>query len=248
MAFVPSLFNLVGNTEALRICGARRCEARPVRTRVCLEQLISKPMRPNSPSGGNSGGAITDYSKLTDIRPDPVKRKSDDDNDDVPDGDPDVIYYSECSRCHAIYELRPKVLGSEGRKVQCCVCKNQWFQHRDKLNELNKEKQVLEDYPKEKMESFQRDSHGGSNRRERGQVFTAFIGNLGFHTTRDTLAELFKNRNPLRVHIVEKEGKSRGYAFVDFGSRDELDSAVKEMNGIQLDGRELTVKEGRNSS
>lgn len=50
-----------------------------------------------------------------------------------------------------------------------------------------------------------------------------------------------------RVHLVEKEGRSKGFAFVDFKTRGDLDKAVSELNGIDFCGRPLTVKEGRNS-
>jgi len=82
-----------------------------------------------------------------------------------------------------------KVLGLDGSKVQCSVCKNQWYQRRDKLMELDPAVDELEDFPESERERFKRSSpsRGGYNGggRPSGQFYTAFVGNLSFNTTRE---------------------------------------------------------------
>jgi RNA recognition motif-containing protein len=46
--------------------------------------------------------------------------------------------------------------------------------------------------------------------------------------------------------ICDREGgRSRGFGFVEFGSADDADRAVEELNGLDIQGRKLLVKEAR---
>lgn len=40
-------------------------------------------------------------------------------------------------------------------------------------------------------------------------------------------------------------GRPRGFAFVTMGTADEAKAAVEKMNGVDLDGRQLTVNEAK---
>uniref|UniRef100_A0A7S3EQA3 RRM domain-containing protein n=1 Tax=Rhodosorus marinus TaxID=101924 RepID=A0A7S3EQA3_9RHOD len=145
-----------------------------------------------------------------------------------------------------------KVLGLDGSKVQCSVCKNQWYQRRDKLMELDPAVDELEDFPESERERFKRSSpsRGGYNGggRPSGQFYTAFVGNLSFNTTREELYDLVKDRDVVRCHVVEKDGRSKGFAFIDFRTKEQLNKAMDELDGYELGGRQIIFKEGRNSS
>lgn len=101
------------------------------------------------------------------------------------------------SRKPPSYYFAPQLLGAEGRRVSCSVCKNTWFQRLDRLSELNVEKQTLEDYPAEKIASFQTtgnrpsygNSGGGRNQHRVGSNYTAFVGNLTFSTTKEDVSK-----------------------------------------------------------
>uniref|UniRef100_A0A7S3AAQ8 RRM domain-containing protein n=1 Tax=Rhodosorus marinus TaxID=101924 RepID=A0A7S3AAQ8_9RHOD len=252
MAFVSTLNLFLRREGAISVCDFGRRSLPNKRTQVRAEQLVSKPMRPNSPAPDSSSSElIEDYAGLTDIRPEPVLENPAEEVD-VPDGDPDVVYYSQCSKCKAVYELRPKVLGLDGSKVQCSVCKNQWYQRRDKLMELDPAVDELEDFPESERERFKRSSpsRGGYNGggRPSGQFYTAFVGNLSFNTTREELYDLVKDRDVVRCHVVEKDGRSKGFAFIDFRTKEQLNKAMDELDGYELGGRQIIFKEGRNSS
>eukprot|EP00189_Rhodosorus_marinus_P008169 CAMPEP_0184754944 /NCGR_PEP_ID=MMETSP0315-20130426/44891_1 /TAXON_ID=101924 /ORGANISM="Rhodosorus marinus, Strain UTEX LB 2760" /LENGTH=251 /DNA_ID=CAMNT_0027234395 /DNA_START=545 /DNA_END=1300 /DNA_ORIENTATION=- len=251
MAFVNTLNLVLRREGAILACNFGRPSLPKKRTQVRVEQLVSKPVRPSSPAPDSSSSDVTkDHSELKDVRPaEPVVPKSPV-QEEVPDGDPNVVYYSQCSKCGAVYELRPKVLGLEGSKVQCSVCKNQWYQRRDKLMELDPAVEELEDFPESEREKFKRSSphRGGYNGRHGGQFYTAFVGNLSFSTTRDELYDLVKDRDVVRCHVVEKDGRSKGFAFVDFRTKEQLTKAMDELDGQELGGRQIIVKEGRNSS
>jgi hypothetical protein len=79
-----------------------------------------------------------------------------------------------------------------------------------------------------------------------------YIGNLSFKTTEDTLRALLSEdgRQVKSVQIVtdRETGRPRGFAFVDMGSDQDAQSAISALEGVELDGRNLTVNEARERS
>ncbi len=74
-----------------------------------------------------------------------------------------------------------------------------------------------------------------------------YIGNLSWDTTEDTLmAALTENgRTVKEVHIVTDRdtGRPRGFAFAEFNNQADAQSAIADLNGKDLDGRQLRVNE-----
>ena len=73
-----------------------------------------------------------------------------------------------------------------------------------------------------------------------------YVGNLAFQTTEDVIQEAFSQvGNVVEVKLVldRETGRSRGFAFVSMGSDEEAQKAIAEMNGRNLDGRDLRVNE-----
>ncbi len=71
-----------------------------------------------------------------------------------------------------------------------------------------------------------------------------FVGNLSFGTTQDQLSTLLSEAGRVvRVHIgTDREtGRSRGFAFAEFGSDSEASDAIRRFDGYELDGRRLRV-------
>jgi len=72
-----------------------------------------------------------------------------------------------------------------------------------------------------------------------------YIGNLNWNTTEDTLqAVLSENgRNVKDLHMVldRETGRPRGFAFAEFETEAEAQAAIEEMDGMNLEGRELRV-------
>ena len=49
--------------------------------------------------------------------------------------------------------------------------------------------------------------------------------------------------------ITDREtGRPRGFGFVEMGSSEDADNAIRELNGYEMDGRQLTVNEARERS
>lgn len=76
-----------------------------------------------------------------------------------------------------------------------------------------------------------------------------YVGNMSFNTNEDSLRALSagEGRNVSKVSIVKdrETGQPRGFAFVDFASERDAHAAISAMNGVELDGRALTVNEAR---
>ena len=75
-----------------------------------------------------------------------------------------------------------------------------------------------------------------------------FVGNLSFDVTEDDLRELFSAVGaPLQVRLTKdrETGKSRGFAFVDFGDRALGEEAIRRFDQHMFKGRALGVNEAR---
>jgi RNA recognition motif-containing protein len=74
-----------------------------------------------------------------------------------------------------------------------------------------------------------------------------FIGNLSFNVADAGLSELFASLNiPIQSVKVMRDlntGRSRGFAFVELAPEADMESAISQLNGKDLDGRPLTVSE-----
>lgn len=71
-----------------------------------------------------------------------------------------------------------------------------------------------------------------------------FVGNLNFRTTEQQLADILAGAgNITHIHMgTDREtGRSRGFAFVEFGSESEAAEAIKKFDGFEIDGRKLRV-------
>ena len=73
-----------------------------------------------------------------------------------------------------------------------------------------------------------------------------FVGNLSFKTTERELEEAFGRFGSVtdsKVMTDRMTGRSRGFAFVTMGTKEEGDAAIKGLDGQALDGRPLRVNE-----
>src|SRR5688572_13174304 len=75
-----------------------------------------------------------------------------------------------------------------------------------------------------------------------------YVGNLSFHTTTQDLEEIFGKVGTVQsTNIIEdrETGRSRGFAFVEMSSAEEAQLAISELNGKEVDGRELKINEAK---
>ena len=76
-----------------------------------------------------------------------------------------------------------------------------------------------------------------------------YVGNLPFTADEDQIRDLFgqNGRTVSEVKLVtdRETGRPRGFGFVEMGSSEEADSAIRALNGHNFGGRPLTVNEAR---
>ncbi|NVB41280.1 RNA-binding protein [Pseudenhygromyxa sp. WMMC2535] len=75
-----------------------------------------------------------------------------------------------------------------------------------------------------------------------------FVGSLSWGTDDQALRAAFEQFGPVEEAKVINDrdtGRSRGFGFVTFANEDDAQTAMKEMNGAELDGRTLNVNEAQ---
>jgi RNA recognition motif-containing protein len=75
-----------------------------------------------------------------------------------------------------------------------------------------------------------------------------YVGNLDFKVNEKDLEELFEKYGTVSSSkiITDKfSGKSKGFGFVIMENQDEATSAIKELNGVALETREMIVNEAK---
>lgn len=75
-----------------------------------------------------------------------------------------------------------------------------------------------------------------------------FVGSLAYATTDDTLQAFFEQIGEVERASVAKDrdtNRSRGFGFVTFVDEANNQKAIDQLNGKELDGREITVNLAR---
>jgi RNA recognition motif-containing protein len=74
-----------------------------------------------------------------------------------------------------------------------------------------------------------------------------YIGNLSYDTDKESLRNAFAadGREVTDVHVAmdRDTGRSRGFGFVTFATPDQAKAAITAMDGANLDGRAIRVRE-----
>lgn len=76
-------------------------------------------------------------------------------------------------------------------------------------------------------------------------AYKCFVGNVSFNATESQLFGLFSQAGRVtsaKIVMDRETGRSRGFAFVEMSSQDEVETAIADLNGVQLDGRAIEVK------
>jgi RNA recognition motif-containing protein len=76
-----------------------------------------------------------------------------------------------------------------------------------------------------------------------------YVGNLPFSADETAVRTLFEqnDRQVQEVHLVTDRdtGRPRGFGFVEMSSNEQAEAAIRDLNGTDFDGRQLTVNEAR---
>lgn len=71
-----------------------------------------------------------------------------------------------------------------------------------------------------------------------------FVGGLSWNTTSDNLRDAFAEHGDITEATVITDrdtGRSRGFGFVTFSNSNDAASAIRELDGTDLDGRTINV-------
>lgn len=81
-------------------------------------------------------------------------------------------------------------------------------------------------------------------------VYEVFVANLPYSINWQALKDMFKEcGNVIRADVeLDRNGYSRGFGTVIFGTPEEMEGAIERYNGYEVEGRALDVREGRNST
>jgi RNA recognition motif-containing protein len=75
-----------------------------------------------------------------------------------------------------------------------------------------------------------------------------YVGNLSYATTDEDLRSLFGQAGTVvSVELIKDRdtGKSKGFAFVEMSSQNDVENAIRMFNGYSLDNRQIKVNIAR---
>lgn len=75
-----------------------------------------------------------------------------------------------------------------------------------------------------------------------------FVGSLAYGVTDDQLEEFFKQAGNVvsaKVIVDRDTSRSKGFGFVEMETDEEAKAAIEQLNGKELEGREIAVNEAR---
>ncbi|GMJ02995.1 hypothetical protein like AT2G37220 [Hibiscus trionum] len=98
--------------------------------------------------------------------------------------------------------------------------------------------------PPRREEFSPRGARGGGGGATMGSSNRVYVGNLSWGVDDLALETLFSEQGKVveaKVVYDRESGRSRGFGFVTYNSTEEVDSAIKTFDGVELDGRPIRV-------
>jgi len=75
-----------------------------------------------------------------------------------------------------------------------------------------------------------------------------YVGNLPYSASQESLQETFSQCGTVdSVNVITDRdtGQSKGFGFIEMSNDSEAQKAIQELNGTQIDGREIKVNEAK---
>lgn len=75
-----------------------------------------------------------------------------------------------------------------------------------------------------------------------------YVGNLAYSMNDQSLQQRFGEFGTVlsaKVMMDRDSGRSKGFGFVEMGTSDEAQAAIRGLNGKQVEGRDMVVNEAR---
>jgi U1 small nuclear ribonucleoprotein len=117
----------------------------------------------------------------------------------------------------------------------------------DAVRELNKQrkKENMQKELEPKIEEYRKDQKACGGDFEGMNCYnTLFVGRMAYEVTERKLLREMETFGPVKdIKIVKdkKEGKSRGYAFVEYDHEEDMKRAYRAADGMRIEGREIVA-------
>ena len=139
------------------------------------------------------------------------------------------MYPAKCTLCGDSTEVpfEPTL----GKPLRCRDCLTKIQSGTATKTELSKEREKL---------------NSARDKLQKTRGVKLFVGGISYDVSEEELVKLFSNYGKLKdVHLVmdRETNKSKGFAFVTFSRKKDANKAVRELQGYDLKGRKITVKE-----
>lgn len=75
-----------------------------------------------------------------------------------------------------------------------------------------------------------------------------FVGNIPFSISESHLEELFSQSGKVVSVTIPTDrdtGRKRGFAFVEMGTQEDAEAAIRQLNGQTVEGRQIVVNASR---
>ena len=75
-----------------------------------------------------------------------------------------------------------------------------------------------------------------------------YVGNLNYKMSEDSLKDIFTQYGEVvsaKIITDRDTGRSKGFGFVEMSAEDNAIRAIEELNGKNIDGRNLVVNKAR---
>jgi len=138
--------------------------------------------------------------------------------------------------------------GSDGKSIGCGVVV---YQHPKEASRAIRELQNsrLNGRPmhlrEDRVQSGGKGGRGGSRFEDKvSSGCQLFVGNLSFDTSWQELKDHFREVGEVEhVDVMEhSDGRKKGFGTVRFSNKEDAQNAIKELNGVELEGRALEVR------
>jgi len=152
--------------------------------------------------------------------------------------------YVRCGSCKAHFALAPDDLGvkGKGRRLECSLCGNRWFQSKDRVNAL-RDGMELVPFPQSDMDRIELNKKEGKDPGFLGDV-KLYVGNVAFECTEEQLYKEFSNVGSVgdvALAFDNATGRPKGFAFIVMRTKEDAENACKLLNEADVAGRNIKV-------
>jgi hypothetical protein len=130
--------------------------------------------------------------------------------------------------------------------MECSVCGHSWYQSRSRLLQLGDGFELVE-MPEQDLKRIELNLQEGKSPKYTGAI-KLYVGNIAFSIKEDDLWEIFGEYGTVGdVSLVRDDlGRNRGFGFVTMREKEEGERAMIELDGKDVNGRNLNVRESNN--